>query len=105
MLKMNKSDLNPSILNISYHQISFYLKANGWIHEKTVDAFDIYALNNGSQSCKVLLARDDQSEDYKHNLVSILLILRELQSPSLEDINWQIKKLCLDFVTQEQSYE
>lgn len=101
----HSSDINPSILNISYQQLSFYLKANDWIHEKTLDGFDIYSKTSGSRSCKVLLSRDDQSEDYKHNLFNILLILQELQTPSLEDINWQIKKFCLDFVTQEQIHE
>ena len=99
------SDINSHVLNISYHQISFYLKANGWIHEKTIADIDIYSLEFGQSACKMLLPHDDQSEDYKHRLADILLILQMTQSPSLEDISWQIKKFCTDFITQEQMYE
>ncbi len=99
------SDINSHVLNISYYQISFYLKANGWVHEKTIADIDIYSLEFGQASCKMLLPHDDQSEDYKHRLADILLILQMTQSPSLEDISWQIKKFCTDFITQEQMYE
>lgn len=102
---MHKSDLNKEILNIPYNQISFYLKANGWIHDKTVDGIDIYHFENDSQSTRLLLPQDDTTEEYKHRLVDILLVLQYCQSSSLFDISWQIKKFCLDFTTQEQSYE
>lgn len=101
----HSSDLNQNILNISYQQISFYLRASDWIHEKTIDGIDIYSFTDGNRSCKMLLPQDDQSEDYKHRLADILLILQMLQTPTLEDINWQIKKFCTDFVTQEQIHE
>lgn len=101
----HSSYLNPDILKLAYLQISFYLKANDWIHEKTIDGIDVYSLKTEDRSCKVLLPKDDQSEDYKHRLADILLILQELQTPSLSDINYQIKRFCMDFTTQEQIYE
>ncbi len=68
------SDINSHVLNISYPQISFYLEANGWIHEKTIADIDIYSFEFGQSACKMLLPHDDQSEDYKHRLADILLI-------------------------------
>lgn len=78
--------------------MSLYLRANGWVHDKTIDDIDIYSLDVNNSSCRMLLPHDDQSEEYKHRLVDILLILQMLQSPSLEDIHWQIKKFCLNEV-------
>lgn len=101
----HSSDLNPGILDISYNQLSYYLKANGWVHEKTIGDYDLFSLDTGSQTCKIMIPKDDQTEDFKHCLLNILLVLQYQQSPSLEDISWHIKKFCLDFVTQGQSYE
>jgi|688.fasta_scaffold411035_2 hypothetical protein len=99
------SDLNQKILNISYNQLTYYLKSHGWLHEKTVEDIDVFSFDTGEKTCKILIPHNDQSEDYKHALLNILLILQYQQSPALEDLHWQIKKFCLDFCTQEQSYE
>ena len=74
----HSSDLNSNIFKLSYNQVSFYLKANGWIHERTVDGINIYSFEANQSSCKMLLPQDDQSEDYKHRLADILLILQML---------------------------
>lgn len=101
----HSSDFDSHIFNISYLQMCFYLKAHGWVHDKTIDNIDIYTLDVNNSSCRLLLPQDDQSEEYKHRLIDILLILQLLQSPSLKDIHWQIKKFCMDFVTQDQVHE
>jgi hypothetical protein len=101
----HSSDLNSTIFRLSYNQISFYLKANGWVHEKTVDGIDIFSFEANDAACKMLLPQDDQSADYKHRLADILLVLQMLQSPSIEDISHQIKQFCVNTVTQENYHE
>lgn len=104
-MTIHTSDINSNIFDLSYQQVSSYLKRHGWVHEKTLDSIDIYSFEYSDSTCRVLLPHDDKSEEYKHRLADILLILQMLQSPSLLDINRQIKKFCLDYSTQVQIHE